>query len=1017
MRENIYSIPPDERFLPTLVQGVLEGPLLGNWPRSGPFWLTDVTIFLPTRRARLVLSEAIADALGGGTFLPDIRTFGGDDAEEEPFLDVDGSTPYPWAVSSMVRRFLLSELVEKWLAAKPESGDGDDIIANPAHVLNLADSLARLIDDFETEGVEATTIRSVVPDELAGRWLQTLEFLEIALAAWPDILAERGEIDGATLRNLRLGRQEQTLEQRFGDRPVIAAGSTGSVPATARLLRAITSLPRGVLVLPGLDTTMPQRVFDALNDQDTNPHGHPQYGLAQLLNKLERLPQSVPELSSTSTDTRTAIVRDALALAGETTNWSAARSAFDSAELEQALSGVSMVSASTEQAEARAVALAARDTLAQNKSVGIITPDRNLARRIAAELRRFEIEVDDAAGTPLFQSRAGRLARQILSLTQSRVAPVDLMALLRNRHVTLGRSRAEIARTADLTEFALLRGQRPAPGFAGLKTLLEQNLQNQLTHVPKKLNEKEGVEVRQLLDRLAEALNSIVSLFEMESFTSSQLARALTTCITQLSTPPESISPPFLPGGEELENWARALAETRVPGPMLSPRTASGALEVLMAQQSVRARPAGHPHISIWGRLEARLQSADLMIVCGLNEGVWPEVADPGPWLSRGMRLGVGLEPPERQHGLAAHDFEMALGGENVLLAWSERMGTSPATPSRLVQRLSAFVGEEHAAAMHKRGEKWLQIGRRLDEAGPPRPARRPAPKPPAHLRPKKLSITEVETLFRSPFDLYAKHVLKLRPIDPLGEELGARERGSFIHDIFEQFVDNNHDPLDKDAQLHLDELAADAFSVLDEFPDRRDIWLRRFRAASERFLEFECARAAEVEKRFAEKTLLWSFPVEGESITLTGRADRIDLLKAGGFEIIDFKTGSIPTPTEMRSFLAPQLLLEALIVREAGFEGNEPAPAQALTYIKVGAGPKAFELTPFALEKGCDLQEAVDELHRRFSAHVSALLLRDNLVMAPRLMPKASQNFAGPYDHLARTDEWTEIDGAEAEF
>ncbi|HHG89233.1 MAG TPA: double-strand break repair protein AddB [Devosia sp.] len=1016
MRENVFSIPPHARFLPTLVNGVLEGPLLGDWSRSDPFWLTDVTIFLPTRRARLALAQAFADALGGGAMLPDIRTFGGDETEEESFLDVEEVASTPTPVPRIVRRFLLSELVEKWLSAQPASIEQDGL-ANPAHVLSMADSLARLIDDFQIEGVEATAICSVVPDELAGRWQQTLQFLEIALAAWPDILAQRGEIDGATLRNLRLGRQEKTLEQRFCDRPVVAAGSTGSVPATARLLRAITLLPRGVLVLPGLDTTMPQRIFDALLDQDTNPHGHPQYGLAQLLNKLERLPQGVPELTSSSTDTRTLVIRNALALAGETRNWSAARSAFDRIDLEQALSGVTMVSAPTEQAEARAVALAARDMLAQNRTVGIVTPDRNLARRIAAELRRFEIEVDDAAGTPLFQSRAGRLARLILSLAVRRFAPVDLMALLRNRYVTLGRSRAQIARISDLMEFALLRGQRPAPGLAGLRVLLEQNLQNKLPHAPIKLNTREGGEIRELLDRIGEALDSVLSLLEMENFTSGQLAGALTTCIPRISASPGDSSPLHLPGIEEMQGWAQELAQTQPPGPALSPRTALGALEALMAGQSVRARTTAHPGISIWGRLEARLQSADLMIACGLNEGVWPEVADPGPWLSRGMRMGVGLDPPERQHGLAAHDFEMALGGKNVVLAWSERIGTGPATPSRLVQRLSAFVGEEYAGAMRMRGEKWLQIGRRLDEAGPPRPAARPQPRPPAHLRPRRLSITEVETLFRSPFDLYAKHVLKLRPIDPLGEELGVRERGSFIHDIFEQFVVNNHDPLDKDAQLHLDELAAKAFSVLDEFPDRRDIWLRRFRAASEGYLSFERARATEVEKRFAEKNLLWSFPVEGERISLTGRADRIDLLKAGGFEIIDFKTGSLPTPKEMRSFLAPQLLLEALIVREAGFEGNEPAPARALTYIKIGAGPKAFELTPFALEKGCELQEAVDELHRRFSAHVSALLLRDNLEMAPRLMPKANQNFAGPYDHLARADEWTEIDGAEAEL
>ncbi len=1015
MRENVFSIPPHAHFLPTLVEGVLEGPLLGDWPRSGPFWLTDVTIFLPTRRARLALSEAFADALGGGTFLPDIRTFGGEDKEEEPFLDEKETAPHPIPVSEMMRRFLLSELVEKWLRAQPTVSEADGFPVNPAHVLNLADSLARLIDDFEIEGVPATKIRSVVPNELSGRWLQTLEFLEIALTAWPDILAERGLIDGATLRNLRLAEQAQTLEMKFGDRPVIAAGSTGSLPATAKLLKTITGLPRGALVLPGLDTSLAEATFKALCDQNNNPHGHPQYGLIRLLNRLERLPQSVPELGGAAPAVRTGIVRQALALASETKKWSSVRSAFEDEELQKALAGISMLQAPNEQIEARAIALAARDKLVQDKTVGIITPDRNLARRIIAELRRFDIKIDDAAGTPLFQSRAGRLARQILSLVANRIAPVDLMALLRNRHVTLGKTRAEIARMADLLEFALLRGQRPLAGFAGLGTLLEQNLKNNMPHTQKRLTKKEGTHLAELLEELEVALNPILALFNRDSFTSSQLATALNDCIGRLSEPEENSLTSQLPGAEELGNWCRALVETPPPGPMLSPHSASVALEVLMAGQSVRARPGGHPGISIWGRLEARLQSSDLMILCGLNEGIWPEVADPGPWLSRGMRLGVGLEPPERQHGLAAHDFEMALGNEEVLLAWSGRIGTSPAIPSRLVQRLAGFVGEKLAGDMHGRAERWLNLARRLDEMGPPRPAKRPAPKPPAHLRPRKLSITEVETLFRSPFDLYARHVLGLRPIDPLGQELGARERGSFIHEIFEKFVINNHDPLDKDAQLRLDELAAKAFCVLDEFPDRRDIWLRRFRAASEGYLSFERARAARVEKRFAEKNLMWSFPVEGETITLTGRADRIDLLKAGGFEIFDFKTGSIPTPKEMRSFLAPQLLLEALIVREAGFEGGEMAPAHALTYIKIGAGPKAFELTPFALEKGGDLQEAVDELHRRFSGHVAALLLRDNLEMSPRLMPKANQNFAGPYDHLARTDEWSETDGSEA--
>jgi ATP-dependent helicase/nuclease subunit B len=252
-----------------------------------------------------------------------------------------------------------------------------------AEILSMAESLGALIDDLLTEERSADDIRAIVPDlagDLGAYWQQTLSFLDIALDYWPAHLAARGLADGATLRRQRLERQAQALPWLFGDRPVIAAGSTGSIPATARLLKAINALPRGAVVLPGLDTTMSAADQAALLDNEHNPHGHPQYQLARLLAELGSPATAVEELATT-TDARTTMVNRAMALAKDTTRWPGQKAHAMPMEDGNATIGVAIIAARTEDEEARAVALAARDAAEAGQSVGIVTPDRNLARR------------------------------------------------------------------------------------------------------------------------------------------------------------------------------------------------------------------------------------------------------------------------------------------------------------------------------------------------------------------------------------------------------------------------------------------------------------------------------------------------------------------------------------------------------------------------------------------------------------------------------------------------------------
>jgi double-strand break repair protein AddB, alphaproteobacterial type len=1000
---SVFSIAPATPFLPCLADAVMDGRLLGDWDRSGPFWLSDVTLIVPTQRARQKLADAFAAHSRFTGLLPDIRTFGGEEADEEPFLPPFDAPALPQAASGPMRRLTLSRLVAQWA----HSERGRLAFSTPpsaAEIFSMADSLGRVIDDLLIEERSPADLRAIgdgLAQELGEYWQQTLAFLDIALTLWPEMLRSGNLSDPAALRGARLDRQALAARHLYGDRPVIAAGSTGSIPATARLLAAIAGLPRGAVVLPGLDMDMGADTLAALRLPDQNPHGHPQYGLARLLQVLGATLDAVTELCP-APHPRTALVNHALALTADTAQWARHRPEKDL--LDAALSGVSIIQARHEDEEARAIALAGRAALAAGRSVGIVTPDRNLARRIAAELRRFAIHVDDAAGSPLFHAPAGRLARQILSLAANGLAPVDLMALLRNRAATFGRERAAIAEAAGRLDLRLLRGQRPGPGMAGLRALLTLRSAEGPRSRRRPLGAEDAETITSLFDAVEAALAPLLTLLQQKDMDAAQLAAALRGALDAVSAGAP------LHGRDEFSAWAAEMERLAGQGHRFGPFGLDEVLFALMSGFEVRNHEERRDDIAIWGQLEARLMSPDVLILGALNEDKWPGPADPGPWLSRGMRLAAGLEPPERMQGLAAHDFAQALGNAEVIIAYADRVGSSPALPSRLVQRLDAFIGAPHAGLLRERGQVWRDAARALDAVALVKPATRPAPNPAFTPRLTRLSVTEIETLMRSPYDLYAKHVLRLRPLDALGEDPDARERGTIIHAIFARFVNEGHDVLAPQAFDTIMEIANAEFAGLDMIGERRDIWLRRFASAAAQFLDFERGRNARVRARHAEIRGEWQVPL-GPGFLITGEADRVDELLDGTLEILDFKTGAPPSPASMKAFEAPQLPVEALMARAGAMRDIAAAPSSALTYIKIGLGPEAFKPSGFAMADGMDVMAAADEIWRRMQGHIDFFLLRENPLPA-RLLPLKTQRFPGPYDHLARMAEWIAVDG-----
>jgi ATP-dependent helicase/nuclease subunit B len=374
------------------------------------------------------------------------------------------------------------------------------------------------------------------------------------------------------------------------------------------------------------------------------------------------------------------------------------------------------------------------------------------------------------------------------------------------------------------------------------------------------------------------------------------------------------------------------------------------------------------------------------------------------------MRVALDLEPPERRIGLAAHDFVQALGTPEVWLSRADRQDGEPKVASRWLQRLLAYAGEKPAATMRARGAEVLGWARSLDAPGVPvKAAPRPNPRPPVELRPRRLSATRIESLIRDPYEIYARSVLRLSPLEPLATEPEAAERGLLLHDILHEFVaERPQGPFDARAGERLLDIGREHFSRHADFPEVAALWWPRFERIARWFITAEAARN-DVETRITEVSGRIAVSPDFE---LSARADRIDVLKDGRLAIIDYKTGTPPSVEEVLS-LAPQLPLEALLARRGAFEGVPSAEPAQLAYYHISGRREGGDLADRSgrpargPKPAVTLPEALAAAERRL-AELVAHYAQPETEYLSRKIPRRGRLYVGDYDHLARVAEWT---------
>jgi ATP-dependent helicase/nuclease subunit B len=977
----LYTIPAHRAFADALAAGLIR--------RAGGdrMRLARGLVLLPNNRAKRAVTDAFVRQSDGGLLLPRLVAIGDPELDEaagaaiDPADDADPVMP---AVAPLQRRMILARLVSEERAKAGQPVDA-------AEAVRLAGELARTLDQLLVEEVRPARLRELeLTEELSSHWQKSLALFGIVLDRWPGELERLGRIDLATRRALLLDR----LTARWKGTPpggfVCAAGITDSAPAVARLLRCVSELPAGLVVLADLATAMDEAEWLALGPHAPDPvtgrrkrsiETHPQFHLKLL---LERMSVNRAEVATwrdgsdhDATIARGRAVANALAPAEFTGKWTGLGAD------QRRLSGIAAAELATPAEEAQAIALALREALEnEGRTAALVTPDRGLARRVAAHMQRWGVEIDDTAGRPLSILPSGTLLTALADAAVQRFAPLALLALLKHPLVRAGEGRIawlDGARALD----RVLRGPRPAAGLAGIDA--------HLVDAPER-EARRRAEAAAWWPEARALLTPIEAVFDSG-------AQPLPAMIAALRETAQALCGDALWGGPAGRAAAELLAELEVQAangpPVIDPDSLAPLLKTLMDEVAVRPAQGGHPRLAIYGLIEARLQTADLMILGGLNEGTWPGQPAPDPWLAPRIRSELGLPGLERRVGVSAHDLAGALGAPAALLTRARRDAKSPAIASRFWLRLQALAGErfERARAL----EGWT---RALDDPGVHEPSAHPKPSPAAELRPTRIAVTDVDRLKADPYAFYAKRILRLASLDPVDADPSAAWRGTAVHNVLEAWA--REDKCDPAA------LRARALTMLEDertHPMMRALWQPRLMEA----IDWIAARI--IEGAEAGRTVLaveqdGKMPIAG--VTLTGKFDRIDRMPDGGLGVIDYKTGQPPSAAALRAGFSLQLGLLGLIAEYGGYEGIK-GTATAFEYWSLGRKGDGFGYvtTPVDPEGKRDRIPTAD--FTQTAAHHFAEAVRTWLTGDAPFEAKLHPEFApyAEYDQLMRLDEW----------
>ena len=1038
MALNLFTLPLGIPFLEALAHAILNG----NLPKPGGkapdiLSLPKITLLLPTRRAARTAREAfLSVAKTRALIIPRIQPISEGDSDTSLISNILEVRPSGIealerisTINGIDRILVLMQLVARWRqsmaeAPTPTPSGVMALDSSPAQVAQLAYELAKLIDDIERENVSLSGIQSLVPETYSEYWKKTVDFLKIVIDFWPSYLVANNLVSPEAQRNASILAETERIAKLKPEDIVIVAGVTGSIPATVSLIRAVATHISGAVVLPALDMSLDN---DSWNKITPNHPEHPQFGLKKLLDNLGVARNDVRELPGVEIDparrARSAFFSEAMRSSATTNLWHEFATRTDRNGLGKALTGVSLIEAPSAQDEGEMVALILREAIeTPGRTAALVSPDRLLARRVAVRLGAWGIRVDDSAGRSFAKTVPGTFLALVINAVISDFAPIETMALLRHPLCRIGFKPFAIRKFARALEITAFRRPYLGRGIKGIVASLDHADidEDQRKHIAaERLWKKDTDGARAVVLKMAEAFKPLTDIYAAEGLHMlADLARAHAAVAEALTLPSEDEdkmsnqqTPLWLDkAGETAMRFFTELLKPDTPGVEIRAADYLDLYTTLLAHENIRECTAVvHPRISIWGPFEARLQQPDVLIIGSLNERTWPEVTEPGAWLNRPMRTELGLPSPEEKIGCDAHDFVSLLGAETVYLTRAEKVDGTPTVPSRWLMRVTTLLKGMNLLSVLEAEKPWLSWARARDWIDPSkrRTILAPEPRPPVDMRPRKMSVTEIERWTSNPYAIFARHILKVDPLPVLGAAPDASLRGCLVHEVLSRFVTEYPSILPSNPLVELERVATAVLESFTGHPRVAAFWLPRLKRFLAWFVMTEAARRDGVNAIIAETSGYLVLESVGKPFTLTARADRIDD-KGASIIITDYKTGAAPSDTAVKSGRSPQLPLEAAIaLSDTGFPYLVGRSVEALRYIRVsGSEPPGEERTVKS--------DDVATLAANARADLEHLIVAfDNPETPYRAIRRPGYD---AYAHLARIAEWSAHVDYEAE-
>lgn len=946
---NIFNISTSNSFVDTLATKLLDDY------KNDLLSLSNVVILLPNHRSCTSLSEAFVRIKGmQPTLLPQIKAIG-DIEEDELILTGDTAlqefTKIPPAITPIERNIIFMKLI---ISRHNEFGLEKISLAQACF---LAQELGNLIDKAHLQELDWSNITNLVPDEYATHWQETLKFLDIITSFWPKILDERGLIDSAKRKSLLIKAQCHIWQSQKTKQRIIVAGTTAVSPSMKLLVKTVLDLPNGEVYLSGLDKDLED---DAWEDIDET---HPQFELKQLLDYLQIPRNKIDNLVEPKNKHKEKFISEVMRPAAHTHKW------LNITPLPiEAVKNIKLIECKNSRAESISIATILRETLEiPSQTAALITPDRNLARRVANELIRWQIDIDDSAGTPLSLTPWGIYMRAIVKAFSLNSGKNEILALLRNQLFLFNK---------------------------------DDNIINHLDKTFWRLKQKH-IEAEKLLQDIKDISSEFTNIIATPRACLSDILKAHILIAEKLSSKSASPNDSILWQNEDGEAGAAFLAELLAKIDILGEIETSQYLdffESLMRSVVVHNKKNYHPRIRILSPREARLNHFDRIILGGFNEGVWPTIPSADPWMSRPMKKDFGLEQPEKQIGVLALDFTTFLGAPNIYITRAQNDSGTPTIKSRWQMRLETVLQALKIDIKEVKETLYTNIAEKIDLPQKFIKIEAPAPKPPVDARPRKLSASAFEKLLRDPYGVFAEYILKLKPLDELDKNVDVSDFGNIVHKILEDFTNRYPNFYPENAKEILLDMGKKAFEENNLSLEKLSFWWPKFNQMIQWISENEHEYRKQIKTSHNEVWGQMFFDnAPAGRFEIYAKADRIDETTDGKINIIDYKTGRARKISEIKKGYAPQLPIEGLIASEGGFDNIKKAKINSLMYWKLG--DSIISVDDGVDEILNDTKQHISEIINLFDFETTGYLSRPN----PKNVPEYSD-----YEHLSRVREWS---------